>query len=137
MNRFNFFNGKHIFIAPFLNSTGRRKFLKIWSYFNPFVPNALFVCPQKILRFSDVFRGQRNGALRTNGLKYDQIKKKFPLSCRVNLQGCIFLMRIKLDCFCFFFLCLFFENNLFSEWSNLEALEIKVFIASQSQWIYF
>ena len=36
---------------------------------NPFVPNAPFLYPLKILRFSDVFRGERKGALQTNGLK--------------------------------------------------------------------
>ena len=39
---------------------------------NPFVPKAPFLYPLKTsknLRFSDVFRGQRKGALGTNGLK--------------------------------------------------------------------
>ena len=35
---------------------------------NPFVPNASFLYPLKTVRFSGVFRGQRNGALGMNGL---------------------------------------------------------------------
>ena len=38
-------------------------------YINPFIPNAPFLYPLKTLRFSDVFRGKRKGALGTNGLK--------------------------------------------------------------------
>ena len=38
---------------------------------NPFVPNVPFLCPwkhQSVSRFSDVFRGERKGALGTSGL---------------------------------------------------------------------
>ena len=38
-------------------------------YINPFIPNAPFLYPLKTLRFSDVFRGKRKGALGTSGLK--------------------------------------------------------------------
>ena len=41
------------------------------SHHNPFVPIAPFLYPRKNkknLRFFDVFRGQRKGALGTNGL---------------------------------------------------------------------
>ena len=44
-----------------------------WILFNPFVPNAPFLYPpenRKPLRFSDVFRWYRKGALGTNGSIY-------------------------------------------------------------------
>ena len=48
--------------------------------FNPFIPNAPFTYPLKTLenlRFSDVFKGWRKGALGTNGLNIKD-KRKFP-----------------------------------------------------------
>ena len=47
--------------------------------FNPFVLKALFLYPLKTsgnLSFSDVFRGQRTGALGRNGLTHDRIFKE-------------------------------------------------------------
>ena len=41
-----------------------------WRMLNPFVPNASFLYPLKTsenLWFADVFRGQKKGALGTNG----------------------------------------------------------------------
>ena len=45
--------------------------LKKSAQVNPFVPSATFLIPwkQKTVRFSDVFKGQRKGALGTNELK--------------------------------------------------------------------
>ena len=76
------------FVKKFKNATGRLFFdqsdycksLKVNTEFNnklcyilkPFVPNVPFLYPpkniQKTVRFSDVFRGYRKGALRTNRL---------------------------------------------------------------------
>ena len=49
---------------------------------NPFVPSAPFLYPLKTsetVRFSDVFRGQRKGALGTNGLiiRLNSLNKKY------------------------------------------------------------
>ena len=46
--------------------------LLFYAYVNTFVPNVPFLYPLKTLetiRFSDVFRGYRKGALGTNGLR--------------------------------------------------------------------